>query len=104
MSSPFANSRSGVLILVVALFMLAVAACEREERQFRPKPPEAALTNTIHMSPIQPGMPRLAVQTRNDYESNAYAVAHAQQLFRAYNCNGCHSNGGGGMGPPLMDG
>ena len=56
------------------------------------------------MSPIQPGMPSQAVQTRNDYESNAYAVAQGQQLFRAYNCNGCHSNGGGGMGPPLMDG
>ena len=104
MSSLFANSHSGAPILLVAFCALAVAACEREERQFRPKPPEAALTNTIHMSPIQPGMPRLAVQTRNDYESNAHAVAQGQQLFRAYNCNGCHSNGGGGMGPPLMDG
>ena len=104
MSSPFANSRSAAPILLVAFCALAVAACEREERQFRPKPPEAELTNTIHMSPIQPGMPRLAVQTRNDYESNAYAAAQGQQLFRAYNCNGCHSNGGGGMGPPLMDG
>jgi cytochrome c oxidase cbb3-type subunit III len=24
-------------------------------------------------------------------------------LFGWYNCAGCHSNGGGGMGPPLMD-
>jgi hypothetical protein len=104
MYSLFANSRSAAPILLVAFCALAVAACEREERQFRPKPPEAALTNTIHMSPIRPGMPRLAVQTRNDNESNAYAIAQGQQLFRAYNCNGCHSNGGGGMGPPLMDG
>ena len=71
MSSLFANSRSGALILVVALSMLAVAACEREERQFRPKPPEAALTGMIQMSPIQPGMPLLTVQTKNDYENNA---------------------------------
>lgn len=90
------------IVLVVCAF--AIFACDREERQFRPKPPAAALTNTIHMSPIQPGMPTEAAQTRNEYESNAYAVAQGQQLFRAYNCNGCHSNGGGGMGPPLMDG
>jgi cytochrome c oxidase cbb3-type subunit 3 len=83
---------------------LAFAACEREERSFRPKPPAAALSSTIHMSPIQPGMPKQDVLTRNEYESNAYAVAQGQLLFRAYNCNGCHSNGGGGMGPPLMDG
>jgi cytochrome c oxidase cbb3-type subunit III len=104
MSSLFASSRSVAPIIVVAFCALAVAACEREERQFRPKPPEAALTGMIQMSPIQPGMARLAVQTKNSYEDNAYAVAQGQQLFRAYNCNGCHSNGGGGMGPPLMDG
>ncbi|MGI4878833.1 MAG: c-type cytochrome [Janthinobacterium lividum] len=23
--------------------------------------------------------------------------------FKSHNCNGCHSNGGGGMGPSLMD-
>ena len=104
MSSRCVNRRSCRCVCLIVLWALLLAACEREERQFRPKPPEAALTNTIHMSPIQPGMQRPAVQTRNDYESNAYAVAQGQQLFRAYNCNGCHSNGGGGMGPPLMDG
>src|SRR5437763_13714020 len=88
MSSLFANSRSAAPILLVAFCALAVAACEREERQFRPKPPEAALTDTIHMSPIQPGMPRLAMQTRSDNESNAYAGAQGQRLLRAYNCNG----------------
>lgn len=102
MSSHCASSgwRAAALLLFVCA---GLGACEREERQFRPRPPEAGLTNTIRMSPIQPGMPRQMVQTRNEYESNAYAVAQGQQLFRAYNCNGCHSNGGGGMGPPLMD-
>jgi cytochrome c oxidase cbb3-type subunit 3 len=94
-------SARGLLLVLAAL---AILACDREERQFRPKPPSAALSSTIRMSPIQPGMARPTALTRNDYESNAYAVAQGQQLFRAYNCNGCHSNGGGGMGPPLMDG
>jgi cytochrome c oxidase cbb3-type subunit III len=30
-------------------------------------------------------------------------IAAGKQLFSAMNCNGCHFNGGGGMGPPLMD-
>jgi cytochrome c oxidase cbb3-type subunit 3 len=30
-------------------------------------------------------------------------VAQGKRWFRWYNCSGCHSNGGGGMGPALMD-
>ena len=30
-------------------------------------------------------------------------MAEGQRLYRWYNCAGCHANGGGGMGPPLMD-
>ena len=29
--------------------------------------------------------------------------SEGQRLFGWYNCAGCHANGGGGMGPPLMD-
>jgi cytochrome c oxidase cbb3-type subunit 3 len=38
------------------------------------------------------------------YYDNADAVAAGARLFAQYNCNGCHSSGGGGMGPDLMDG
>lgn len=37
------------------------------------------------------------------YFDNAVAVNDGRRLFGQYNCSGCHSNGGGGMGPPLMD-
>ncbi len=37
------------------------------------------------------------------YYDNAQAVQDGKRLFAAFNCNGCHSNGGGGMGPSLMD-
>src|SRR5439155_5182647 len=37
------------------------------------------------------------------YEMNAYALSEGKRLFSAYNCSGCHANGGGGMGPALMD-
>ena len=38
------------------------------------------------------------------YYDNADAVTAGARLFAQYNCNGCHSSGGGGMGPDLMDG
>jgi cytochrome c oxidase cbb3-type subunit 3 len=37
------------------------------------------------------------------YYENAEAVVTGKRLFGQYNCSGCHSNGGGGMGPSLMD-
>ena len=37
------------------------------------------------------------------YYDNPGAVMAGRRLFGQYNCSGCHSNGGGGMGPSLMD-
>jgi cytochrome c oxidase cbb3-type subunit 3 len=37
------------------------------------------------------------------YYDNPEAVKIGKALFYAMNCSGCHSNGGGGMGPSLMD-
>jgi cytochrome c oxidase cbb3-type subunit 3 len=37
------------------------------------------------------------------YYDNAEAVTTGKRLFAQYNCSGCHSNGGGGMAPALMD-
>jgi cytochrome c oxidase cbb3-type subunit 3 len=34
---------------------------------------------------------------------NAYAISQGKTLYNNYNCSGCHANGGGGMGPPLVD-
>jgi cytochrome c oxidase cbb3-type subunit 3 len=30
-------------------------------------------------------------------------MAEGKRLYTVYNCAGCHANGGGGMGPALMD-
>jgi cytochrome c oxidase cbb3-type subunit 3 len=89
--------------LHTAAALLLLVACEREDRNDRPAPARAARDETIALVSIQPGGGSGAVRTRNPYEENAVAVAEGQRLFRAYNCNGCHANGGGGMGPPLMD-
>ena len=48
--------------------------------------------------PLKSTDPRAA-----QYYDNARAVVDGKRLFSQYNCSGCHSNGGGGMGPSLMD-
>jgi cytochrome c oxidase cbb3-type subunit 3 len=36
-------------------------------------------------------------------DGNPDQIAAGRQLYVAFNCVGCHFNGGGGMGPALMD-
>jgi cytochrome c oxidase cbb3-type subunit 3 len=38
------------------------------------------------------------------YAANAWGMNDGQRLYGQMNCVGCHAHGGGGMGPPLMDG
>jgi cytochrome c oxidase cbb3-type subunit 3 len=86
--------------LAVALCVLP--ACEREHRRFDEPPSETALA-TVRETDLQPGAVTRGVTVRGPYEENAWAVSEGKRLFNAYNCVGCHANGGGGMGPPLMD-
>jgi cytochrome c oxidase cbb3-type subunit III len=40
---------------------------------------------------------------RDPYGGNAYGVSEGKRLYNQFNCSGCHFQGGGGIGPPLMD-
>src|SRR5215210_3521784 len=87
-----------------ALCALALlCACEREQRHFRESPPNAQPAGLVRTSTLQPGPTLDSTHLGNVYQENAYAVTEGQQLFNWYNCSGCHANGGGGMGPPLID-
>jgi cytochrome c oxidase cbb3-type subunit 3 len=55
------------------------------------------------MSDNQAGTKIAVRSTYNPYDHNAYALSEGQRLFNWMNCSGCHANGGGGMGPALMD-
>lgn len=83
--------------------VVLLAGCEREERQFRELPAATARANSEVLSTLQPG-PRIPEpEVRDPYVGNAQGIAEGQRLFQWMNCVGCHANGGGGMGPPLMD-
>jgi cytochrome c oxidase cbb3-type subunit III len=90
--------------LAVALGATLLSGCEREERRLSEPPPSSGRINSIVVSDLVPGeqLPKRPA-TENAYEENAWAISEGQHLFQWFNCNGCHSNGGGGMGPALMD-
>jgi cytochrome c oxidase cbb3-type subunit 3 len=96
--------------LAVALASVAaLSACDREKREFEPPTgiaSGAAATRqvSVRVGPTEPiEAARLAsAQDRHD-EYNAFLVNQGKRLFRWYNCNGCHAQGGGNIGPPLMD-
>src|SRR6476620_11222198 len=96
------HSRSRHLLVVLAL--LVAAGCERESREYATAPVQAPPPSP-RLSPLQPGQ---ALANALDpvgmhYENNAYHITQGGRLFRWFNCNGCHANGGGGIGPALMD-
>lgn len=92
-----------ILRVAVPLGALAIASCEREDRRFREEPPSASPASTATLSPLQPGPTIREVSTHSPYQNNAYMVNEGKALYNAMNCVGCHANGGGGMGPALMD-
>lgn len=94
------TSRYLVAAIITATTM---SACQREERRFRESPPSVTPTAVVRTSVLQPGVPVDTTHRANPYENNAYAISEGGRLFGWYNCAGCHANGGGGMGPPLMD-
>lgn len=66
-------------------------------------PGPALPTIATRMHDLQPGPPVPKPMIRNPLEGDARAVREGERLFSAFNCVGCHSHGGGGMGPPLMN-
>jgi cytochrome c oxidase cbb3-type subunit 3 len=88
-----------------ALPLLVLAACSKggaeSSNAAPPSKDEAVITSAFN-----PGVDHSLVTTdprAAPYYDNADAVNTGKRLFSQYNCSGCHSNGGGGMGPALMD-
>ena len=97
---------------VVLAATAALFGCEREMRRFESPPhdvraraPGEALQPGPAVPPPFTGSTATGPGERAAHpnEHNAFDVAQGKRWFRWYNCAGCHANGGGGMGPALMD-
>lgn len=99
------SSRFRASLLLLGAAALILAACDREEHHSRAKPIGETVPAGESLPTIFPGgstPPGLDYRAKL-YDNNANAIALGQQLYLQMNCVGCHSHGGGGMGPPLMD-
>jgi cytochrome c oxidase cbb3-type subunit 3 len=94
-------------VTMVLAVLLALAACKREKREFRPDPIARDEAGEITMVSIAAGPAppeaRGSSSVGAEYEGNAYHLSQGKKLYVWFNCNGCHANGGGDSGPPLMD-
>jgi cytochrome c oxidase cbb3-type subunit III len=98
-SNPFAVTPRGATLLVSA--GLVLAGCDREARRFSVDP--AFDTSSDTQALISLRTPDRSKPHPNPAELNAYSLNQGMTLYRNFNCNGCHANGGGGMGPPFID-
>ena len=89
---------------IAGLLLLALAGCNKGARD-APPAEQRGVEGVIDSGQF-PGLghPLVTNDPRSyRYYDNAAAVITGKRLYREYNCNGCHSSGGGGMGPSLMD-
>ncbi len=88
------------------LVLLALAACNHSTPPPTPTVSPTAGDESVIVSALDPGLDH-SISTLDPraarYYNNAVAVNDGKRLFGQYNCSGCHSNGGGGMAPSLMD-
>jgi cytochrome c oxidase cbb3-type subunit 3 len=96
MCSPCRRWARGIVLAAITL-----AACERERRPFHGLP--VSNKPPVRELQLEPGSPTTHVVTENPAENNAYSVSEGKTLYNGFNCSGCHFQGGGGIGPPLMD-
>jgi cytochrome c oxidase cbb3-type subunit III len=93
-----------VLIVSLLIMIGAGIAWMRGTPDFRPSPvAQARRLDLVSQNAIYPGGGAPAADTNTYAEVTGYDVGEGSHLFRSFNCNGCHQNGGGGIGPALMD-
>lgn len=96
------NAWSGWRVLAVTALIVAATACEREERRLNSQQPKAPAEFVSQVS-LQPGPTQITDTIEGPFDDNAPGTSEGQILFAQMNCTGCHANGGGAMGPALMD-
>jgi cytochrome c oxidase cbb3-type subunit 3 len=92
--------------LRVVVAALALTACDRQGRDTTSGQSNEEPRSTIALTTISPmdGKPMTVENPKGrDYAASAFHISQGKQYYRWFNCNGCHANGGGDSGPPLMD-
>lgn len=83
--------------------LISLCACKREHRIFDPGTAASQPADATPLSEVGAGSSPPPGNAPNAIAESAYAVGEGKRLYQAYNCVGCHANGGGAIGPALMD-
>jgi cytochrome c oxidase cbb3-type subunit III len=93
-----------VMVLSCLVIVGAALAFFREERSLRPSSAAEAMRRDVTtLSTLTAGQPSSPGSENTRYEQSGYDLSEGKRLYRWFNCNGCHANGGGDVGPALMD-
>jgi cytochrome c oxidase cbb3-type subunit 3 len=101
------KSARALMLVTASVLLTSLVACSKGSQSNAAFAAAPAGSQGVIDSALEPGVNHTLVTTdprAAAYYDNAEAVNTGKQLFKQYNCSGCHSNGGGGMGPSLMDG
>ncbi len=100
MSSPCRIELAGALLAAASL-----AGCGQGRPPSAYDPADQPAPRPTSVSELLPGQaPAAAEDPRGQaYDGDAASIAQGKTLYAAYNCGGCHFNGGGGIGPAFMD-
>jgi cytochrome c oxidase cbb3-type subunit 3 len=97
------------LLLVSLILILAATATLLWQKRSAGTTPAAgaAQSDTITMTDLyaggKPAKTLPDAKTPIHEEISSYDVAEGKRLYHWFNCNTCHANGGGDIGPALMD-
>jgi cytochrome c oxidase cbb3-type subunit 3 len=97
------SRRATYVIAFVLAPLTATAACERESRPFRDLPVAAARAQSETQTSLYAGEASPPTGTLSPFQENAWGIGEGKRLYQQFNCSGCHAQGGGGIGPALMD-
>lgn len=96
---------SRMCLFSAPIFALALQGCDRETRETQAQSLPDLRLATVPSTDLAAGgsAPPQPQPEAAHYQGNAYHISQGQQLYEQFNCTGCHANGGGDIGPALMD-
>jgi cytochrome c oxidase cbb3-type subunit 3 len=91
-------------IRVLALVALAaLAGCDKQADNAPPAGAGVPAQRDVALVPAGGSLATAPNPLARPYYNSASAVVEGMRIYNDMNCVGCHFNGGGGIGPPLMD-
>ena len=103
---PARPDRRGSIPLAALTVALLLTGCEREQRDLRLDPPVASALDEVATmaNGIGGAPPQVYTALEKPFVWNAYDLSQGKRLYHWFGCRGCHGDGRGGIGPPLLDG